>query len=243
MADLTGHHSRTILPAGLHFAHVHGAGDSSPTFSPSAEGAVSQRGLLQGLHRLDALPRRVVLAAAVCLGLLAVICWTTGAPAPQPAAQAPDQTPRGQLRGGADDDASGALSTPTPVSITDAGLDRRNSTGELKCTAGDRALLHTLNASARQDLFAAADGCGRSNLQLGWSISFNHDGYMSCLAPHIALTTRCYECFLASAELGANTCKGPCLFSWCAPQCLECAMSNKAKVARCFGTELPAAPC
>mmetsp|Transcript_66279 Transcript_66279/g.194391 ORF Transcript_66279/g.194391 Transcript_66279/m.194391 type:complete len:444 (-) Transcript_66279:73-1404(-) len=111
------------------------------------------------------------------------------------------------------------------------------------CTTGDQTLLMTLQGSSKHELFAKAAECGHQTLRLGWSIYFDHDGFLKCMSDYRSdISSRCYECFLWGATWTAANCKAACMMSWCSTECLACVKGNEEQESQCTGLSSPLTP-
>lgn len=110
-----------------------------------------------------------------------------------------------------------------------------------KCSAQDVDLMTSLGGGNGVGSFPEmAAQCGSKSWTLfrGWQ----DKKYTGCLSGKAGLSEQCSTCFSAWGKYGFQQCKGKCLRSWCAAECLECLEKDKATLVACSGTEPPLAP-
>ena len=106
------------------------------------------------------------------------------------------------------------------------------------CTSDEQTAL-----ADPQTVGEKANTCGTSSYNI-LTGNFNHDKFNSCFSASIGISTTCAECYAATGEYGAKSCKASCILGWCKSGCLSCTEPAQETLATCTGfTAGTAQPC
>lgn len=145
---------------------------------------------------------------------------------------------------------AGLMTTLLPCLLADSLRGQGGSPGNMTrllqssapaCSAADEAAMSQLGSGNADGTFPKyLSQCGKKNYNIFFG--FNSNNFVNCVESDTGLSSSCANCFVGSAQYGADNCKWSCFWgSWCGQSCLNCVASSTAATQQCAGVPVPQA--